>query len=87
MHKKESKISCSIFQKQEPVIKDLTDKINKAKGVVEKAKFAEELQKEVNALLSCGDYNSKKVDCLNCQTIAKLRQRTANLIVKAKKLA
>ena len=87
MQKEETKINCTIFQKQEPVIRDITDKINKAKGVQGKAKFAEKLQKEVNVLLSCSDHDAKKVDCMNCHTIAKLRVKTADLIIKAKKLA
>ena len=87
MQKEEPKINCAIFQKQELVIKDITDKINKAKGVRQKAKFAEELQKEVNVLLSCSDHDPKKVDCMNCHTIAKIRVKTADLIIKAKKLA
>ncbi|MFH2031692.1 MAG: hypothetical protein ABIJ40_13915 [Bacteroidota bacterium] len=87
MHKKEeAKISCSIFQKQEKVIKDITDKINMAKGVREKATFAEELQKEVDVLLTCPDYDDKKLDCRNCRFIANLRKKTAGLIIKAKKL-
>jgi hypothetical protein len=87
MYKEEAKINCPIFQKQEPVIKDLTDKINKAKGVREKAKFAEELQREANVLLSCPDYDKGKLDCRNCQFVANLRKKTADLIIKAKKLA
>jgi len=85
--KKELKINCSIFQKQEPVIKDITDKINKAKGVKEKAGFAERLQEETGVLLSCTDFNDKSSDCKNCHFIANLRKKTANLIIKAKKLA
>jgi len=69
------------------VIKDITEKINKAKGVQEKAGFAEELGKEVDVLLSCQDYDSKKLDCKNCNLIANLRKKTADLIIKAKKLA
>jgi hypothetical protein len=87
MQKEEGKINCEIFKKQEPVIKDITDKINKAKEIREKAKFAEELQKEVNVLLSCSDHDPKRVDCMNCHTIAKIRVKSANLIIKAKKLA
>jgi DNA-binding Lrp family transcriptional regulator len=87
MHKEEPKISCPTFQKQEPIIKDITDKINKAKEVQEKARFAEELQREVDVLLSCPDYDSKSLDCKNCHFIANLRRKTANLIIKAKKLA
>ncbi len=86
MHKEETKISCSIFQKQEPVIKDVTDKINKAKGVQEKARFAEKLQEEVDVLLSCTDYKSESLDCKNCHFIANFRKATVRLIIKAKKL-
>ena len=87
MRKKEARINCQIFQKQESVIKDITDKINQAKGVQEKAEFAEELQKEANVLLSCLDYDPKKLDCKNCHFITNARKQTANLIIKAKKLA
>jgi len=87
MHKEEAKINCQTFQKQEAVIKDITDKVNKAEGVQEKAKFAEELQKEVDVLLSCPDYKSETLDCKNCHFIANLRKKTADLIIKAKKLA
>ena len=87
MHEEEPKINCPTFQKQEPVIKDLTDKINKVKGVQEKAIFAKELQKEVNVLLSCADFDNKNIDCKDCRFIANLRKKTADLIIKAKKLA
>ena len=87
MDKEKAKITCATFQKQELGIKDITDKINQAKDVKEKAKFAGELQKEVNVLLSCSDYDEKKLDCKNFHFIANLRKTTANLIIKAKKLA
>lgn len=86
MEENKSKISCPTFQKQESLIENITDKINRAKGVVEKAGFAEELQKEVEVLLSCPDYDKEKLDCKNCHFIANLRRKTANLIIKAKKL-
>ncbi|MBI5194777.1 MAG: hypothetical protein HZA10_00475 [Nitrospirae bacterium] len=86
MYKEEAKINCQIFQKQEPVIKDVTDKINKAKGVQEKARFAEKLQEEVDVLLSCTDYKSESLDCKNCRFIANLRKKTTGLIIRAKKL-
>lgn len=88
MHKKEgAKICCVTFQKQEPVIKNITEKINGAKDVQEKAVFAKELQKEVDVLLSCPDFDDKSLDCKNCHFIANLRKKTASLIIKAKKLA
>lgn len=86
-NKEEAKISCQTFQKQESAIKDITDKINKAKGVKEKAGNALELQKEVDVLLTCADYDGKSLDCKNCRFIANLRKKTADLIIKAKKLA
>ena len=87
MHKEEPKINCPTFQKQEPVIKNITEKINGAKGVKEKAKNALELQKEVDVLLSCSDYKEGSLDCGSCHFIANLRKRTANLIIKSEKLA
>jgi len=87
MSKESAKINCPTFQKQEPVIEEITAKINGAKGVLEKADFAEELQQEVNVLLSCPDYNDKSRDCGNCRFIANVRKKTADLIIKAKKLA
>ncbi len=87
MDKERGKISCSISQKQEPLIKDITDKINRAKGIREKAGFAERLKEEVDVLLSCSDYDEKKLNCRNCHFIANFRKKTADLIIKAKKLA
>lgn len=86
MIKEKSSLNCPIFQKQEPIIKNITDKINMGKGAQEKARFAEELQKEVDVLLSCSDYDSKRFDCNNCCFIANLRKKTATLIIKTKKL-
>jgi hypothetical protein len=77
---------CPAFQKQESVIKDIIDNINRSKELTEKAKFAKKLQKEVNALLACPDYSGKKTDCKNCHFIANLRKKTADLILKVKKL-
>ncbi len=86
MSKQDDKISCPTFQKQEPMIEDITAKINKAKGVLEKVEFAEELQEEVNVLLSCPDHNQGNIECRNCRFIAIVRKKTADLIIKAKKL-
>jgi hypothetical protein len=86
MHKEEPKIGCPTFQKQESVIKDITEKINEAKGVQEKAVYAEELRKEVDVLLSCQDYKDTNLDCKNCHFISEMRKKTANLIVKAKNI-
>jgi len=86
MKENKKRINCSTFQKQESEIKILTDKINKAKGIQVKALYAEELKKEVDVLLSCPDYDGSILDCKNCRFIAHLRKKTANLIIKTKKL-
>ena len=87
MPRDSAKISCPAFQKHEHVIENITAKLNEAEGVQEKAAFAVELQEEVGMLISCSDYDKKSSDCENCRFIANLRKRTADLIIKAKKLA
>jgi len=87
MKKQDSKINCPTFQKQEPVIEDITTKINSAEDVLEKAEFAKKLQEEVDLLLSCPDYDEKNTDCNNCRFIANVRTKTAGLVIKAEKLA
>jgi len=86
MNKENAKISCAIFQKQEAAIKDITGKINAIEGVAAKAVFAEELRKEVDVLTSCQDYKDASADCKNCRFIGALRKKTADIIIKAKKL-
>lgn len=85
-HEQATKITCSIFKKQEVVIRDITDKLNAAQGIEKKAALAVELKKEVEALISCPDFDSEKLDCQNCDFIANMRKKTADLIIKAKKL-
>ena len=87
MSEENAEISCSVFRKQEPVIKDITAKINGAKEVLAKAEFAEELRQEVKVLLSCPDYNQQSTDCSNCRFIANMRKKAADLVIKAKRLA
>jgi hypothetical protein len=86
MTEEAAKINCPTFRKQEPVIQDITAKINSAKAVQAKAAFAEELQEEVGVLLSCPDYDQANQECENCRFVANLRNKTAALIAKAKKL-
>ncbi|MCG2704298.1 MAG: hypothetical protein L6366_08010 [Candidatus Omnitrophica bacterium] len=87
MRKEETKISCLTFQRQEAVIRNLTDKINAVKIAREKALFAEEIQKEVDVLLSCAGYKKESLDCKNCHFIANLRKKTTDIIINAEKLA
>ena len=77
---------CSTLQRQASILKDIIDKINQAKGVLEKAKFAEELQKEANVLSCCLDYDQERSDCRNCHFIANLRIESSNFIIKVKRI-
>lgn len=88
MHTKEdTTISCSLFQTQERTIRGITDKINRAEEIQQKAAPALELQKEVDVILDCPDYDAAQLDCINCRFIAHFRKKTAALITKAQKLA
>lgn len=87
MYKEKKSLNCEIFGKKELLIKHITNRINKEEHIVDKARYAEELEKEVKELLDCSDYDENKLDCENCHTIANLRKKTANLIIKAKSLA
>jgi hypothetical protein len=80
-------INCSLFQKQESEIKIITDKINKAMDIQGKASYAEELLERVEVLLSCPDFDGKRLDCKNCHVISHWRKKTTNIIKKIKKLA
>jgi hypothetical protein len=87
MHKQESKITCPLFNRQEPAINRITGEINKAREAQEKASWAEELLEEVGVLIACPKHDGGKPDCVNCRTICELRNRTATLVLKAVKLA
>ena len=80
-------IQCPTYLKQEPGINKLTESINQAEDVHEKAALALELQKEVNVLMACPDYKSDGVDCRPCHFLATVRKRVADVIILARKLA
>ncbi|MDO9575705.1 MAG: hypothetical protein Q7J55_04180 [bacterium] len=82
MQEEKPDIGCETFLQREPRIKFLTDRINLAETIDEKAQFAEELASEAKSLLDCGDYNEERLDCINCQTVSSLREKMATLILK-----
>jgi len=85
--RQEANIRCSIFQKQEPVIKEFTDMLNKANGYQRKVELASDLLRNVDVLLNCSEYNPNTLDCKNCRFISNLRKKAANIVIKARKLA
>ncbi|MGD0784367.1 MAG: hypothetical protein ABR969_00940 [Sedimentisphaerales bacterium] len=76
-----------VMIKFESLRRNFKSRDKKIRTNLEKADFAEELQKEVDSLLSCPDYNEKSEDCSNCHFIANMCKKTADLVIKAKKLA
>lgn len=80
-------IQCSLFRAQEERIQHLTEQINQARTVKEKAPLAEELSAAAQELLDCAEYQEQSLDCTYCQKFSELRQKTAQLILAARRLA
>ena len=78
--------ACSIYRKVHPKIKTLTEEINRAHDVKEKANKAQFLGEEAQALIDCEKRGSLAV-CPACGTINQVRKKTAELILKTRKLA
>lgn len=80
-------ISCPKFRVQESIIARLTQQINAARTVAEKAPKAEGLIEVVEELLDCCEYEEESLDCRLCHNFSELRKKTAELILKAGRLA
>lgn len=83
----EEKVNCNIFQQKERKIKELTRSLNVARDSKIKANKAQLLINEVKPLLDCAEYDEESAVCQACREIANLRKKTAELIIKASKLA
>ncbi len=86
MHQEQNGISCATFQKQEPIIKEFADRLNKAKDYQQKQELASDLSRYIDMLLECLEYNANSLDCKNCRFISNIRKKTADIIIKAKGL-
>jgi len=84
-----TQIICPIdlFQPQEKKMQSIIQEINTSKDINEKASYANELQKEVDVLLKCKSYDEKNLNCRSCQTIADLRQKAVEIVLKTAKVA
>lgn len=80
-------IDCPIdlFPKQESKIQELTQRINEARGMQQKAELAHALLVEVEVLLRCSAFDESNVHCVNCQAISGIRAKAATLILKTEK--
>ena len=72
---------CLTYLEKEPAIKQLTEEINKASNVNDKAVKAEELSKIADSLISCEGYQKESWVCENCHRIALLRKEASQIIL------
>jgi len=82
-----SAIQCKIHQDSLTAMNVIKQKINHGATVCIKAKYAEELSDKVACLMDCPQYEDQAQDCLNCQLIAGMHKKVAELIIKAKSLS
>ena len=80
------RVKCAIFQPKNESIEKITQKINKAQNIKEKASLVKYLLKDVEDLLSCKYFDKKRSGCKICQYISKIRKETAGLILKVEQL-
>lgn len=82
-----SNIDCPIdlFPKQESKIQELTQRINEAKRIQQKAELAHALRDEVEGLLRCSAFDADNTHCVNCRAISGVRSRMASLILRTEK--
>lgn len=78
--------ACGIYRKAHPKIQKLAEEINRARDIREKANKAQFMRDEAQALIDCGKRGTLTV-CPACGTINQVRKQTAELILKARKLA
>lgn len=80
-------IACPICRKANPMIESLNRQINQARVVTDKAYFARQLITKVEDVLK--EHGDPKDDPVTkaCRGVLDLRKQTAELILKAQKLA
>lgn len=78
----QSGITCGKFQTKERFCATLTEQVNAAQSIGEKAARAKELIEVAEELLACEEYEESNVECLYCHSFSLLRKKTAALILK-----
>ena len=83
----EQTIPCPICQRANPTIESLNRQINQARVITDKAYFARKLITKVEDVLH--EHGDPKDDPVTkaCRSVLNLRKQTAELILKAQKLA
>ena len=82
-----SKIQCNICQSHYSAMDVIKQNINHVKSIGSKAVYAEELYSQAKGLIECQKYECQKKECADCLLIAILNIKTADLVIKAKRLS
>lgn len=77
----ESGITCGKFQTRESICATLTEQVNAAQSIGEKAAKAKELIEVAEELLACEEYEEASQECNYCRDLSLLRKKTATLIL------
>jgi len=78
----QSGITCGKFQTKESVCATLTEQVNAAQSIGQKAAKAKELIEVAEELLACEEYEDASLECQYCHSFSDLRKKTAALILK-----
>ena len=78
----QSGITCDEFQSKESICAALTEQVNAAQNISQKAAKAKELIEVAEGLLACEEYEEANVECRYCRRFSVLRKKTAALILK-----
>ncbi|MGO8805314.1 MAG: ArsR/SmtB family transcription factor [Candidatus Bathyarchaeia archaeon] len=77
--------SCANFTKMDQAIKQLTNQINHAQNLTEKASKARELMNAAEILLACKSFEKGKWSCETCHQVAGLKKGTSQIILHMSK--
>lgn len=75
-------ITCGKFQTKESICATLTEQVNAAQSIGEKAAKAKELIEIAEEVLACEEYEEASLECQYCHSFYLLRKKTAALILK-----
>ena len=75
------RMSCLKQVETERIIEQLTEEINRAKDLAEKAAKARKLIELAGALLACENHEAGNQNCRNCRQVASLRKEVSQIII------
>jgi len=80
-----SRSECVKLKEMTKSIEGLTQEINLATDINDKASHAVELRGLVESLLTCEEFDEKYQECVNCHRVANLRKNVSTIILQISK--